>query len=344
MKKWIISTVLVIVMVGGGIAVYQYFFNKEDATTTAAVQTQTVAAELGDVEVSVSGTGNISAINKGTISSSGTATVDAVNVAVGDTVTEGQELITFEDDRLDPIVAPFDGEITALNVAIDDTVQMGTELVAVTDYNQLQMVVNVDELDIAKVQVGQTAKIDVSALSDKEFTGTVTSVAKEANSEASSSVAKYEVKITINEPTNIKVGMTAEATITIENKENVLTVPVAAIQKQDDKYYVLIPTEAETANSTEQSNNSASNTTSSPTVQTKQQSIEIGLQNDTSVEIVSGLREGDEVVLPSLNSNSSNDRSGGKMMQGGFPGTNMMQGGMPTGERSAVRGQGGTGQ
>ncbi|WP_147534021.1 efflux RND transporter periplasmic adaptor subunit [Bacillus marasmi] len=343
MKKWIISTALVIILVGGGVAVYQVFLNKEGATTTATAQTQTVAAELGDVEVAVSGTGNISAINKQTISSTGNGTVDVVNVAVGDSVTEGQELITFEDDRLEPIVAPFSGEITALNVTADDSVQMGTELIVVTDYSNLQMIVNVDELDIAKVQVGQAAKIEVSALLDKEFTGTVTSVAKEANSDASSSVAKYEVKITINEPTEMKVGMTAEATITIEKKENVLTVPVAAIQKQDDMYYVLIPTEEQTVVAEEQTQESASNS-STQTIQTKQQNVEIGLQNDTSVEIVSGIAEGEEVVLPSLNSNSSNNQRDGKMMQSGFPGANMMQGGMPPSDRNTGRNQGGFGQ
>lgn len=346
MKKWIISIVLVVVLAGGGFTVYSQFMNKQETKTASTAETQTATAEIGNVEVAVSGTGNISPINKETITAEGNATVEEVNVAVGDIVAEGAELITFEDDKLDPIVAPFAGEVTALNVEEDGGVQMGTELIGITDYSNLEMIVNVDELDIAKVGVGQTAKVAVSALSEKEFTGTVTSVAKEANSDSSSTVAKYAVHITINEPTNIKVGMTAEATITTEKKENVLTVPVAAIQKQDEQYYVLVPSQNQTAASTEQNESASKDKGTSQTIQTKQQNIEIGLQNDTVVEIVSGLTEGDEVVLPSLNSNDSSKQSNGKVFQGGFPGGNMMQGGggMPPGERGINRGQGGFGQ
>lgn len=339
MKKWMISIVLVVVIVGGGYTGYNYFSNKSETSAAPTIQTQTAAAEIGNVEVTVSGTGNISAINKESVTATGNATVEAVNVAVGDTVTEGAELITFEDDKLDPIVAPFSGEITALNVAEDGSVQMGTELVTVTDYNNLEMIVNVDELDIGKVQVGQTAKVEVNALSDKEFTGTVTNVAKEANSESTSSTAKYQVKITINEPAGIKIGMTAEATITTEQKENVLTVPVAAIQKQDDQYYVLIPSQDQ-ASVAEQAEDSANSDSTSQTIETKQQNIEIGLQNNTVVEIVSGLAEGEEVVLPSLNSNNSNsnNQSQRSMFQGGFPGGGLGQGGTPPGDRGAAKG------
>ncbi|NMD68951.1 HlyD family efflux transporter periplasmic adaptor subunit [Bacillus sp. DNRA2] len=345
MKKWIISIVVVIVVASGGFAAYNYFTNKNETAASPAIQTQTTAAELGNVEVTVSGTGNISAENKEAITAEGNATVEAVNVAVGDTVTAGDELLTFVDDKIDPIVAPFSGEITALNVDVDGNVQMGTELITVTDYNNLEMIVNVDELDISKVQVGQTAKVEVSALSDKEFTGTVTSVAKEANEDSTSSTAKYQVNIKINEPTEIKIGMTAEATITIDKKENVLTVPVAAIQKQDDQYYVLIPSKDQAATSAQTESSTNDQNKTQQTIQTKQQTIEIGLQTDTLVEIVSGLTEGDEVVLPTLNSNNSNNQNQKNMIQGGFfNGGNMGQGGMPPGDRSGMRNQGGTGQ
>lgn len=336
MKRWIISIVILIVIAGSGIYGYSYFSKKSEAASAPQTQTLTAAAETGNVEVSVSGTGNISVINEEVITSEGNATVEEVLVAAGDTVEAGAELITFEDDELDPITAPFAGEITALNVEAEDIVQMNSELVQVTDYGNLEMVVNVDELDVAKVQVGQTAVIDVNAISDKEFTGTVTSVAKESNDDSSSTTAKYEVRITINEPVGIKVGMTAEATITTEKKENVVTVPVAAIQKQGDQYYVLVPSEDQTVAPAEQEDGEESTTTSA--IQTTQQTVEIGLQNDTVVEIVSGLAAGAEVVLPSLNTENSNQQSGrnGMFPSGGFPGGNMGQrpeGGMPQGNR-----------
>lgn len=349
MKKWLITIIVLIVVVGSGIYGYSYFSEKNEAQAAPKVQTLTAAAEMGNVEVDVSGTGNITVINEELITAEGNATVEEVLVAVGDTVEAGAELITFEDDKLDPITAPFAGEITTLNVEAEQTVQVNTELVQVTDYTNLEMVVNVDELDIAKVQVGQTATINVNALEDKEFTGTVTSVAKEANEDSSSTVAKYAVNITINEPAGIKVGMTAEATITTEKKENVVTVPVAAIQKQGDSYHVLVPAQDQTTVAPAAQEEGEETT---DTIKTTQKPVEIGLQNDTVVEIISGLAAGDEVVLPSLNTeNSSQTGRNGVFQNGGFPGGNMgerpagMQGdrGGNMGESSSGD-QGGAGQ
>lgn len=329
MKKWIISIVILIIVIGAGATTYGYFNNKTETTTAPQMTTQKAVAEMGSVEVAVSGTGNISTINSEVHTASGNATVDEVLVAVGDIVAVGDELVTFLDDEIDPIEASFAGEVTTLNVEEEMNVQMGTEVVAVTDYTNLQMIVDVDELDIAKVQVGQTAKVDISALTDSEFTGTVTSVAKEANEDSSSTVAKYAVNMTINEPTGIKVGMTAEATITTEKKDNILTVPVAAIQKQGDESFVLIPSE-ENATTAQQGEEKAAEDGTATAIQTEQKTVEIGLQNDTLVEITSGLSEGEEVVLPSLNSDSNSGQNGGNMFQGGFPG-GQGQGGFPDG-------------
>jgi sporulation protein YlmC with PRC-barrel domain len=149
-------------------------------------------------------------------------------------------------------------------------------------------------------------------------------------------VAKYAVNIKINEPTGIKVGMTAEATITTEKKENIITVPVAAIQKQGDRYFVLVPSkENETTTTTQQGEETSAADESATTIQTAQQTVEIGIQNDTLVEITSGLSAGDEVVLPSLNSDSTSGQNGGNMFQGGFPGGQGPTGGQGQMERPA---------
>ncbi len=271
MKKWMISLVILVVLIGAGFGGYRYFASKSEAASVPEVQTLTSAAEVGNVEVSVSGTGNISVINEEMITAEENATVEEVLVAVGDTVAAGAELITFTDDDIDPIVAPFAGEITALNVEAEMDVQIKTELIEVTDYTNLEMVVNIDELDVSKIQVGQAAAIDVNALTDKEFTGTVTSVSKEATEDSSSTVAKYAVKIKIDEPAGMKVGLTAEATITTEKKENVVTVPVAAIQKQNDRYYVLIPSQDQSSEVEGQEE-----TSQESTIKTTQQPVEIG--------------------------------------------------------------------
>ena len=324
-KKWIIGGITVVV-IGTGIGSYFYFTKEDTPQLGGQVKTQTATAEIGNVEIDISGTGSIATINKETLSTTGNATVDEVLVEVGDEVEKGDELVTFEDDTLDPIVASFSGEITALNVDEDDNVTMGTEIATVTDYDHLEMVVNVDELDISKVKVGQEATIAVSALDDKEFTGKVTEVAKEASSE-NSSVAKFAVTVKINKPAGLLVGMTAEATITTDTAEKVVTVPVEAVQKEEDEYYVLVSsgtTEGEDGTTT--------------TASTKQ-TVEVGLENEEVAEIKSGLEEGTIVVLPTFESSSDSDQGGmfpggGQMPSGGempqMP-SGGQGGGMPSG-------------
>ncbi|QNF26747.1 efflux RND transporter periplasmic adaptor subunit [Metabacillus elymi] len=339
MKKWIISIVVVVLVIGGGATAYGIFNSKKEAASVPVTETQTAVAELGNVEVKVSGTGSISTINEEIITAEeNNAVVEEVLVTVGDTVEEGDDLITFEDDDLDPIEAPFSGEITTLNVEAEDTLSMGTEMIEVTDYSNLQMVVNVDELDIAKVKVGQTAQIDVSALTDSEFTGTVTSVSKEANESESSSVAQYAVNVKINKPTGIKVGMTAEAVITTESKTNVLTVPIEAVQTQDDQYYVrvqssdVVSTTEQTKEQVQSSSDSSTSEEASTQTQATQKTVEVGLKNEEVAEIISGLSEGEEVVLPTLQSSDDSESGMQDMnMMKGFPGGDMPQGGMGQG-------------
>lgn len=344
MKKWILSLVVVVVIIGGGASAYGIYNSKTQEASTPVIQTQTAVAEVGNVDVTVSGTGSISTINEDIIlAEENNAVVEEVLVAVGDTVEEGEDLITFEDDDLDPIEAPFSGEVTTLNVKEEDTVSMGTELIEVTDYNHLEMVVNVDELDISKVKVGQTAKIDVSALPDTEFTGTVTSVPKEANESESSSVAQYAVNVKINEPKGMKVGMTAEAVITTESKQNVITVPIEAVQKQGDQYYVQASASTEEGSTPENEQQSSSDTKTadieSAAPQGTQKTVEVGLQNEEVAEIISGLSEGEEVILPTLQSSDDSEENMREMMKSGFPGSEMPGGNMGQGGN-----RGGTGQ
>ncbi|WP_162632568.1 efflux RND transporter periplasmic adaptor subunit [Paraliobacillus zengyii] len=326
MKKWIIVLVIIVLVIAGGTTTYGFINSNEEIENNAMATTQTAVAELGNVEVNISGTGSILTMNEQTITfDDNNAVIEEVLVEVGDMVEEGDELITFEDDAFDAIEAPFSGEITILNVAAEDTVSMGTEMIEITDYDNLQMVVNIDELDIAQIEVGQTAVIDVSAITDNDFTGIVTNVAKEAN-DSESSVAQYAVEVTINEPEGIKVGMTAEATITTESKENVLTVPIEAIQTQGDQYYVLME-------DTSAEEESSETTTEEGDLASEQVTIEVGLQNEEVAEITSGLSEGDVILIEAVQAtDDTGEATMEEMFQGSFGGGT---GERPSGEMPA---------
>ena len=91
--------------------------------------------------------------------------------------------------------------------------------------------VNVDELDILSVAVGQDAEITFDALEGQSYTGKITEISGQCAS-VSGGVARYAVKIELAKDENMRAGMNASATITIESKEDIITIPLNALQEQ----------------------------------------------------------------------------------------------------------------
>ena len=396
MKKWIIISVIIVVI--GGASAWFLLGKKDQAqSVTAAAQTTTV--QKGKLEVAVSGSGSVTSITDQDVTAENTIlVVDSVSVASGDTVNKGETLVTFKNG--DVVKAPYDGEITAvsvesgsgasrgtillriededgvispvtrgdnnvsdslsggssliadtvsvkegdvvkagatlvtftdgsilqspvagtitsLSVASGDSVQISETVAHITNYSSLQSTISVDELDITKVQVGQAVKITASAFEDETFEGKVTKVANEGTS--SNGVSTFDVTVQITDPKNLKIGMSTEASITIENKENALYVPVEAVYKSGDEKYVLVPA-----------------TSDDSTQSTKKVTVETGISNDTYVEITSGLAEGNTVQIPIVQSSGNSSRGGMMMPGGGFPGG----GGFPSGDFGGRNGGG----
>ena len=120
----------------------------------------------------------------------------------------------------------------------DTDSQYSTDTTAFTISGDTSMLlsVSVDELDINSVTQGQTADVTFDAIEDKTFEGTVTKVSNTAS--ASGGVAKYTVEITVPKDEKMKAGMNASATITIEEKENIVTIPVNALQEPGEEVFV----------------------------------------------------------------------------------------------------------
>ena len=171
--------------------------------------------------------------------------------------------------------------------------QYSTDVAAFTISSDDNMVlsVNVDELDINSVSKGQTAALTFDAIEDKEFEGEVTKVGSSAS--ASGGVAKYSVNITVARDSRMKTGMNASATITVESREDVITIPVDAIQEKGNRTFVYTGRDAE----------------GNPSDETE---VTTGLSDGSTVEITEGLAEGDTVYYQRISSdNSSGGESGG---------------------------------
>ena len=175
------------------------------------------------------------------------------------------------------LVAPFDGVIAALNVRTGESAPVGLPAIVLVDLSSFHIDVEVDEIDIGQVQVGQKALITLDALPEVEIGGHVASIAPTASTGAG--VVSYVVTVALD-PTDapLRADMSANVTITTTRLEDALLVPNRAIQldRQNGKTYVErmvddLPTRVE---------------------------IETGMRNEQMSEVVAGLEEGDVRVYP----------------------------------------------
>lgn len=135
------------------------------------------------------------------------------------------------------ITAPFDGEVVAIQTQVGDQVDEGTSAIILVNRSVLYIDVLIDETDISKVKIGDTATITYSALPDITSTGKVTFINPVGSS--SSGVVNYTVRVTLdNADSSILLGATATVVIETGEAKAKLAVPVAAVQTDDQGEYV----------------------------------------------------------------------------------------------------------
>ena len=173
--------------------------------------------------------------------------------------------------------APFDGIVAKIDAKVGDSVTAGTS-VGTLITNQQIATIALNEIDIAKIKVGQKATITFDAISDLNMTGEVIDV--DTLGTVTQGVVSYNVKIAFDvQDDGIKPGMSASANIILASKPDVLMVPNSAVKTQGATSYV------------EELDN-----TGVPVKKT----VQVGSSNDTMTEILSGLNEGEEVVTQKI--------------------------------------------
>jgi HlyD family secretion protein len=238
-----------------------------------------------------------------------------------------------ENLRKTQIYAPENGTVSLLNVEqgerVVGTSQMaGTEILRIADLNDMEVRVNVNENDIVRVQKGDTAVIDVDAFTslDKKFKGVVTAISNTANGAASTTgasntdaVTEFEVKIKIlpssyqdlvDKKTKLspfRPGMTASVEIITDRKDDVLSVPIAAVTTRDPNATPAGPEQGgggppavATTNTTEKKSGLKDAPKEVVFVhnagKVAMREVKTGISDFENIEIVSGLKAGDEVV------------------------------------------------
>ena len=183
------------------------------------------------------------------------------------------------------ITAPMDGVILSRDVEIGDAVSSilvlgstATLVMTEGDINQVYVQGKVEEADIAHVYMNQPARIKVESFRDRVFNGKVTKIAPLGVEK--DNVTTFEVRVSIDNPGGeLKANMTANAEILLDEHKGVLTVPENAVSYDSQKNAsVQVPDDKQKDG-------------------TRKVAVTVGLSNGSVTEIVSGLKEGDQVVL-----------------------------------------------
>lgn len=309
------------------------------------------AGSLTTAQAATASVGGVSALDSArfeyqrsqTITASASGRVAALCVQQGSTVSVGDAILQLTSDSLTrqletasdelrsaelsvsdaenaledyTITAPISGTIIQKNIQAGETI--GTDssssetLCLIHDLSYLELTLDVDELEILSIQVGQTATITADALSDETFEGVVTNVSSAGTTTGGTTT--YPVTIRIDDYGSLMPGMNATAEIVVDSAENALAIPNAAVVRGD---YVLVTEDSPSAQNAEPD-------VSAPEgyVYVK---VDTGVSDNDYIEILSGLQEGDTIAYdPAAASVSSSTLSG---MMGGMGG----MGGDPAG-------------
>ena len=189
----------------------------------------------------------------------------------------------------------------------------GTELLTFSPNTQVSVTIGVDETDILSLEVGQEAQVEVSSVTDEILLGTVTEINREANT--ASDVTQYSAVVTLDKVEGMLSGMTAKVDVRIQGAENALIIPLDALNQTRDTAFVYTGYDEETQE------------------YTCRVEVTIGMQNDSYVEILSGLKAGDTVYytekqtnpfgFPMMGNMGNMGNMGGRSGMGGgenFPG------------------------
>jgi HlyD family secretion protein len=180
------------------------------------------------------------------------------------------------DQDNNTLVAPFDGVVASVSGNPGEIAPTGTNgFITLVDPSAVRVDVTVDETDVAKIAVGKNATLTFDALPGRSFRGKVISVAP--NGTLSQGVVTYPVSISLDTRNQtLPGGLTASATITIDEKNDVLVVPLRAVRRQGRDRVVEVMGEDG---------------------KTSPRAVKTGVQNEQLVEITDGLQEGDQVLV-----------------------------------------------
>ena len=236
-----------------------------------------------------------------TVTAQTSGTVETIYIDEGGSVSVGQKILVLSNDSLDTqvqnskyaledarlslknsqqqldnysITSPIAGTVIVKNYKTGDKMDATSTnkvMAVIYDMSSLELTMDVDELDITKVSLGQTVQITADALPDKTYSGTVSEISIKGAS--SGGTTSYPVTVVVENPQELIPGMNVTAKVMLEQKRKVLSIPVEALTR-DNQVMVM-----------DKDGKGYHNVT-----------VKTGASNNEYVEITSGLSEGDTIV------------------------------------------------
>ncbi|NLC84994.1 MAG: HlyD family efflux transporter periplasmic adaptor subunit [Ruminococcaceae bacterium] len=253
-------------------------------------------------------------------------TVRSVSVEVGDSIDAGDTLLRLQENVLTPdyvqaletrdqlisdlnekmalsermtITAPTYGIVSGLQLQANDKITEDQTLCSLIDDRKIELTMELDELDVPLIELGQTASVTLDALPGKTYTAKVTRIS--ASSTYSGGVASYPVTVLFDDPIDVLAGMSANASITIVASSQVPVIPLNAMQTIDNRKYVLLATGLN-ADGTLKENDVWRDSLTEVTV---------GRSTNEGAEIISGVKAGDKIAIAIQTSNQPDFGFGG---------------------------------
>ncbi|MGZ3406037.1 MAG: efflux RND transporter periplasmic adaptor subunit [Polyangia bacterium] len=190
--------------------------------------------------------------------------------------------------RYTRVLAPMDGTVTERGIQSGEVVTPGVQasfdgksLMTISDLSTLLVKADLNQIDVAKVKLGQKVTVTLDALPGKTYEAAITKIAPASITPKDKQVDVFPVEATLaKSDLAIKPGMTADVRIHIEKKEHVLALPIEAVVKEGPKQFV-------------------SKVVAAPNGKQKTEKTEVavGARNDREMEISSGIKEGDKVLI-----------------------------------------------
>jgi multidrug efflux pump subunit AcrA (membrane-fusion protein) len=249
-------------------AIFLYILPKLEAATTTTYDSYITTS--GSISNSMSFSGSIDVVNDETLSAEAAGTVRKIYVEEGNAVVTGQRLIRLSNGEI--FKAGFDGEVNEIFVEEGDDVSADSSLIEIVDFQNLEVSIRIDEYSISYVSVGQACRVTVTAL-EQTFDSEITHINRIPS--GGSSTAYYTVTAEFSGSQNVLPGMQVTVVIPEEEAENAIIVNRNALSF--DAY------------------NNAFVFTRNDAGEMEQAYVEIGVDNDNYVQILSGVDAGETV-------------------------------------------------